>query len=71
METIINQITEVVKSNRLVSSRVAKLRELGFNVQEKAMGSGGVLQVKKLSSETRIQIGYGHSRNNYAMVVVL
>lgn len=71
METSIKQITEVVKSNRLVSSRVAKLRELGFNVEEKPMGSGGVLQVKKLVSETRIQIGYGHGRNNYAMTVVL
>jgi hypothetical protein len=71
MESTINQISEVVKNNRLVSDRVAKLRSLGFNVEEKPMGSGGVLQVKKLSSETRVQIGYGHGRNNYAMAVVL
>lgn len=71
METVIKQIAEVVKTNRLVSERVKQLRQLGFRVEEKPMGSGGVLQIKKLKSETRVQIGYGRGRNNYAMTVIL
>lgn len=71
METVIKQIAQVVKTNRLVSERVKQLRQLGFRVEEKPMGSGGVLQIKKMKSETRVQIGYGHGRNNYAMTVIL
>lgn len=67
----ISIIKEVIRSNRLVSDRVEKLTALGFNVQQRAMGSGGVLHVKKAGKEARIQIGYGHSRHNYAMCVIL
>lgn len=67
----LNQITEIVQNNTLISERIIKLRALGFYVKERAMGSGGVLQVQKSISETRVQIGYGHGRYNYAFTVIL
>ena len=66
-----NQISEIVKSNRLISTRITLLESIGFNVAEVAMGSGGVLQIQQLKNETRIQIGFGHARNNYAYAVIL
>ena len=67
-----NEIKSVVENNRLVEDRVNKLTELGYDVQELPMGSGGVLQVKEIKDGTiRVQVGYGHGRYNYAMCVVL
>jgi len=66
-----NQISEIVKSNRLISTRITLLESMGFNVAEVAMGSGGVLQIQQLKNETRIQIGFGHARHNYAYAVIL
>jgi len=66
------EIKNVVKSSRLVDDKVNKLTELGYDVQELPMGSGGVLQVKEMRDGTiRVQIGYGHGRYNYAMCVVI
>lgn len=67
-----NEIKNVVKSNRFVADRAGKLAELGYEVQELAMGAGGVLQIKEMRDGTiRVQIGYGHGRYNYAMCVVI
>lgn len=66
------QIENIVKSERLISTRIAKLEAAGFHVEELPMGSGGVLQRRNMRDGTaRIQIGYGHGRNNYAMVVIM
>lgn len=66
------KIQEVVLSTRLVADRVAKLEKMGFNVAEYPMGTGGILQKKRMAnSEIRVQIGYGHGRWNYAMCVTL
>lgn len=68
----LKKIEKVVKTNRLVADRVKRLRYIGFTVSSFSMGSGGVLQQKKMrNGTTRIQIGYGHGANNYAMAVVL
>ena len=68
----LSEIKSVVVNNRLIKDRVSKLTELGYDVQELPMGSGGVLQVKEMANgDVRIQIGYGHGRSNYAMCVVL
>ena len=64
-------ICEVVDSTRLISERVKKLENMGYLVFEFPMGSGGVKQKKELQNETRIQIGYGHGRHNYAYAVQL
>lgn len=48
-----------------------KLRSLGFTVEQKPMGSGGVFQVKNIKGSTRVQIGYAHGRHNYAYCVIL
>ena len=64
-------ITKVVNENKRVSDRIKKLRELGYTVSEVSMGSGGVLQVKELKDETRVQISYGHGKYNYACAVRL
>ena len=65
-------IENIVKTNRLVFNRTSKLQALGFEVQELPMGSGGVLQKKKMASgQIRVQIGYGHGKHNYAMTVIL
>ena len=72
MKTQINKIEKIVKGNRLVSERVSQLRALGFQVEELPMGPGGVLQQRKMANgKTRVQIGYGHGRHNYAMAVTL
>lgn len=64
-------ITKVVNENKRVSDRIKKLRKFGYSVSECSMGSGGVLQVKELKDETRVQISYGHGRYNYAYAVRL
>ena len=66
-----NQISKIVKNNRLISTRINLLESAGYNVAEVAMGSGGVLQIQQLKNETRIQIGFGHARHNYAYAVIL
>lgn len=69
--TDLKNIQKVVRENRLVSDRVIKLREMGYIVEERPMGSGGVLQVKELKNETRIQVGYGKGKHNYAYAVII
>ena len=69
--TDLKNIQNVVRENRLVSDRVIKLRDMGYTVKECAMGSGGVLQVKEMKGETRIQVGYGKGKHNYAYAVVI
>lgn len=64
-------ICKIIDCTKSVSERVKKLEELGYLVFEFPMGSGGVKQVKELISETRIQIGYGHGKHNYAYAVQL
>ena len=71
MKTDLKNIQKVVSDNRLVSDRVEKLIEMGYTVKECAMGSGGVMQVKELKSETRIQVGYGKGDYNYAYAVII
>lgn len=70
-KTDLKTITKVVNENKRVSDRIKKLRELGYSVSEVSMGSGGVLQVKELNLETRVQISYGWGYNNYAYAVRL
>ena len=69
--TDLKNIQKVVSDNRSVSDRVEKLREMGYTVNECPMGSGGVLQVKELKNETRIQVGYGKGKHNYAYAVII
>jgi hypothetical protein len=64
-------ISRIVNSTRLVDDRQDKLIKAGYTIAERPMGSGGLLQFKKVKDEIRVQIGYGHSRNNYAMCVIL
>ena len=64
-------ITKVVNENKRVSDRIKKHKKLGYSVSEVSMGSGGVLQVKELKDETRVQISYGHGKYNYAYAVRL
>ena len=64
-------ITKVVNENKRVSDRIEKLQELGYSVAEFSMGSGGVLQVKELKDEKRVQISYGRGKYNYAYAVSL
>lgn len=56
-----------------ISIRKSVLESLGYKVEEKRMGNGGVGQIKYLpkKKELRIQIAYGHSFFNYANCVVL
>lgn len=70
-KTDLKTITKVVNENKRVSDRIEKLQKLGYSVAEFAMGSGGVLQVKELKCETRVQISYGHGRYNRAYAVSL
>ena len=71
MTTDLKNIQNVVRDYRLVSDRVEKLREIGYTVKECAMGSGGVMQVKEMKGETRIQVGYGRGKYIYAYAVII
>lgn len=66
-------IMYMVKKVKLLSVRKSVLESLGYRVEEKRMGNGGVGQIHMLPKrrELRIQIGYGHGRYNYANCVVL
>lgn len=78
MENVITQIEKskvnklvdiTIKSNRLINQRVADLIELGFEEDEKSMGSGGVGQVKVIKGIVYKQVSCGWGRYNYAVVV--
>jgi hypothetical protein len=64
-------IYKVIKENRFIWQREDALVKLGYNVEECRMGSGGVGQVRRVGDVVRVQIGYGHSKNNYAKAVIL
>jgi hypothetical protein len=70
-EEKINEIMSVINKYSRVDARVTELTELGYVCCERRCGSGGKGRVIEMKNETRIQIGYGHSSNNYAMVVIL
>ena len=67
----INDIRKIIAKYRFVADRESELTDKGYYVTERAMGSGGTGQIKILASEIRVQIGYGHGRNNYAKCVIL
>ena len=66
----VDEVKKIIAKHRLVADRENELRKKGFNVAEKAMGSGGVGQINTLNSEIRMQIGYGHGKYNYAKCVI-
>ncbi len=63
------QVLKVIKNNYFINDRIDSLQNMDFSVDEKAMGSGGVGQIKEVKGCYRMQIGYG--RHNYAFVVYL
>lgn len=65
------EIKEVIANNRWIGDRIAKLSDLGYEMTSRAMGSGGVGQLKGNRTNTFVQIGCGRGRGNVAMVVVL
>ena len=71
IEQTVNEVKTIISKHRLVSDRVNELNEKGYIVNECAMGSGGVGQIKTLKDEVRIQIGYGHGKHNYAKCVII
>lgn len=73
MEEALIKIGVLIAQNRLIKDRVEKIEELGIPCGEYSMGSGGVGQIKYFPriNETRIQIGCGHGRYNYAMCAII
>ena len=69
----IEQVREIIKTNRLLEDRNKALWEAGFWTKEVPMGTGGVGQVKvlKRTGEIRIQIESGHGSYNYAASVII
>jgi len=65
------EIMNVVNKHNRVINRENELMEMGYCVAERRMGSGGVGQIKNLKNEIRIQIGYGHTGNNYASCIII
>jgi hypothetical protein len=63
-------IMKIVSENRTIKNREKDLFEAGFDIEEKRCGAGGVGNIIELKNEVRIQIGYGHGKNNYAKCVV-
>ena len=69
-QSALNEVKSIIAKHRLVSDRENELIKKGYLIIECSMGSGGTGQIKTLKSEIRMQIGYGHSRYNYAKCVV-
>lgn len=66
---VIKEVQAVTNKHRKIADRELELTELGYLVEDHAMGSGGRGSVKILEDQVRIQIGYGHGRYNYAKCV--
>jgi len=74
MKTLLEQtkeIYEVVDTFKRVQVRVNKLTEMGYFCAARRCGSGGIKRLIKTKNETRIQIGFGHGKYNYAMCVII
>ena len=65
-----NLINSIIAKYYFVKDRERELHKLGFKIEKLPMGSGGVGQVKHLQKESRLQIGYGVTRHNYASCVI-
>jgi len=70
----INIAIAAIYNNHFVNDRVIEIEEKTdrqFLIEELPMGSGGVGQLKILKSQIRFQIGYGHSKHNYAKTLII
>lgn len=66
------KVMEIVHNNRLCTKRNEALINAGYTIETKAMGSGGVGQVRLTKrGQYRVQISYGTGRYNYAYCVTL
>ena len=70
-EQTVNEVKTIISKHRLISDRVNELNKKGYVINECPMGSGGVGQIKTLTNEVRIQIGFGHGKYNYAKCVTI
>lgn len=62
-------VRNIIANNKKIADRE---KALGYeNIEEKAMGTGGVYQLRVISGFVYMQIGYGHGKWNYASVVRL
>lgn len=62
-------IVEVIEGNRLIADRIKALEEIGFNVINKAFGTGGVGMIRQRKDGIYLQISCGMTRHNYAYAV--
>ena len=61
------KVISIINSHRLISDRE---QAIGINnIEEKAMGAGGVGQIKLFKGFVYVQIGCGHTNWNYASAV--
>lgn len=67
----LNRIMKVVNSHWKVADRKKELEKMGYKVEWLPMGSGGVGSIRYVNKQTRIQIGYGQGRYNYAFAVCI
>jgi hypothetical protein len=66
----ITNIKRIISNDRLVQNRINMLRALGYIVEWRCMGVGGVGQLKLTRKEARVQISAGWGRFNYAFAVI-
>ena len=60
-------VLNIIKENHFVNDRINQLED--EEITEKAIGTGGVGQMKIIKEYVYIQIGSGHGKWNYAKVV--
>lgn len=66
------KVMEIVRTNRLCAKRNEALTKAGYTIEHRAMGSGGVGQVRPTKKgHYRVQVSYGKSEYNYAYTVTL
>lgn len=57
------------KSYKKIKDREDYFKNKGYNIVEKAAGTGGVSSIKEDSSYYYVQIGCGHGKYNYASLI--
>jgi hypothetical protein len=72
-EEISAEIKKVTNIEReTIAVKIARKYPVNIYFVEKPMGSGGVGQIKEMKDNSiRVQISYGHGRNNYANCAII
>lgn len=72
-KTVQKDVFKAQSKFRNVTKRNEYLESLGYEIERKPMGSGGVGQIKEMTNlkEFRVQTSYGIGTYNYAYCIII